>query len=183
MKGGEAQVPNGAGGAIKVPATIAAERRRIFEQVVQDDGRRMAQLAFCLCNDRAQAEDLVSGAYARTWRRWETGQVDELVPYLRRTLVNLARKSWRRELLFRRYLTRSSVDLAVGQDLVREVELVDAVLRLPSRQRAVMVLRYFEDLNEEQTAQLLGVAVGTVKSRTSRALASLRATFEGDLYA
>jgi len=176
-------VPKGAGGATKLSTTIAAQRRRVFEQVIQDDGRRMAQLAFCLCRDRAEAEDLVSEAYARTWRRWETGQVDELVPYLRRTLVNLARKRWRRELLFRRSFSRSSVVLAAGQDLVREVELVDAVLRLPSPQRAVMVLRYFEDLNEEETAQLLGVAVGTIKSRTSRALSSLRATFEGDLYA
>ena len=143
----------------------------------------MAQLAFFLCRDRGEAEDLVSEAYARTWRRWESERVDELVPYLRRTLVNLAHKRWRRELLFKRYLSRSSVALAIGQDFNREVELVDAVLRLPSPQRAVMVLRYFEDLSEEETAQLLGVAVGTIKSRTSRALSSLRTTFEGDLYA
>ena len=176
-------MPKAAAGAINPSATIAAQRRRVFEQVVQDDGRRMAQLAFFLCRDRAEAEDLVSEAYARTWRRWETGQVDELVPYLRRTVVNLARKRWRRELLFRRYQSRSSVAFAVGQEVAREVELVDAVLRLPGPQRAVMVLRYFEDLNEEETAQLLGVAVGTVKSRCSRALSSLRATFEADLYA
>ena len=56
-------MPKGAVAATKRSATIAAQRRRAFEQVVQDDGRRMAQLAFCYCNDRTQAEDLVSEAF------------------------------------------------------------------------------------------------------------------------
>ena len=56
-------------------------------------------------------------------------------------------------------------------------KLVDAVLRLPSPQRAVIVLRYFEDLSEQVTAQLLRISPGTVKSRTSRALASLRSAY------
>lgn len=166
-----------------VPAVSTAQRRRVFEQVMQTEGRRMAQLAFCLCHARAQAEDLVSEAFARTWRRWEAGQVDDLISYLRRAVVNLARKRWRREQLFRRNQSRLPVTASVGPGVGQQVELVDAVLRLPGHQRAVVVLRYLEDLSEQETAELLGVSVGTVKSRTSRALSALRATYEDDHHA
>lgn len=164
----------------------AVERRQVFEQAMRDHGRGLTQLAFCLCRDRSQAEEFTAEAFARTWRRWEDGKVDELVPYLRRTVVNLAKQGWRKELLGRRRQSQLISLLSTGghdQSSAGGFELVDAVLRLPRGQRAVVVLRYFEDLSEQETAELLEISTGTVKSRTSRALTSLRSLYEGDPHA
>jgi RNA polymerase sigma-70 factor, ECF subfamily len=152
------------------------ERRLIFENSMRNDGKALAQLAFCLCGHRATAEDLTAEAFARTWGRWQAGKIEDLLPYLRRTLVNLCRKSWRRERVARRHQSRFASPL-FEEPKYGDLELVDAVLRLPSPQRAVIVLRYFEDLSEQVTAQFLGISPGTVKSRTSRALASLRSAY------
>ena len=165
----------GGGSSVSVPPTTA-ERRLAFEQSIREDWRALAQLAFCLCRNRTKAEDFTAEAYARTWGRWQSGSVEELLPYLRRAVVNLCRKSWRREMVVRRHQLQLATLLpedSSGSDL----ELVDAVIRLPGPQRAVIVLRYFEEMSEQQTADLLGISPGTVKSRTSRALASLRSVY------
>jgi RNA polymerase sigma-70 factor (sigma-E family) len=154
----------------------AAQRRQVFEEHLRDDARGLTQLAFCLCRDRTKAEDITAEAFARVWVRWQEGKVEDLRPYSRRTVVNLCKKSWRRELVARRYQSQLEAVLPNQTDM-GDLDLVDAVLRLPAPQRAVIVLRYFEELSEKSVAELLGVSPGTVKSRTSRALASLRLVY------
>ena len=166
-------------GAMTAVPWTTRERRQAFEDAMREQGKALAQLAFCLCRDRTTAEDVVSEAFARTWGPWQAGRVDDLVPYLRRTVVNLCKKVWRRELVVRRYQSQLA-GLLPEETRTRALELVDAVLRLPSSQRAVIVLRYLEEMSEQETAQALGISTGTVKSRTSRALAALRSLYGED---
>jgi RNA polymerase sigma-70 factor (sigma-E family) len=133
----------------------------------------LVRLAFALTSDWALAEDLAQEAFARAWRGWGNIRDQQRAPaYLRATVVNLARTSVRRMLRERRgWRERSdpgTADLAVSIDLLR------ALSRLPARKRACVVLRFYVDLSEADTAAALGVSVGTVKSQTAKALQRLR---------
>jgi RNA polymerase sigma-70 factor, ECF subfamily len=164
-------------------AVVGVERRRTFEAVVRDHGTGLTQLAFFLCRNQASAEELVAEALARTWVRWRDGEVEDLVPYLRRVVANLAHKMRYRRLLSLRYETHFDAMLQgdrVSETVATRVDLVRAVLRLPLPQREVIVLRYFEDMSEMQVAKTLSISTGTVKSRTSRALATLNRVYGGD---
>ncbi len=149
-----------------------------FARAVTEHHRRLAGLAYALCGDRQLAEDLVAEAYARVWPKWRNRQVDDLGPYLRRAVVNLVHGRRRRKVLERRELERRRVDWREGQHFEGRVEdrdqLWDALMRLPVDQRAAIVLRHLEDLSEEETASVLGVRPGTVKSRLARGLTTLR---------
>jgi len=149
-----------------------------FSRVVAEHHRRLAGLAYALCGDRDLAEDLVAEAYARVWPKWRNRQVDDLGPYLRRALVNLVHGRRRRRALERREAERRRVDWREGQSPERDVDERDrlwvALMQLPVDQRAAIVLRHVEDLSEEETAAVLGVRPGTVKSRLSRGLTQLR---------
>ncbi len=162
------------------PLTTAG-RQEVFEQVLRDRGKALTQLAFCLCGDKEDAEDFCAEAFARAWPRWQEGKVDDLTSYLRQVIVNMCKKAWRREAIARRYAPQLVSDV-VGEEgsAQHRFDLIDAVLRLPPRQRAVVVLRYFEELSEQDTASLLSIATGTVKSRAFRALATLRSSLEGE---
>jgi len=140
--------------------------------------------AYLLLGDAAEAEDLVQTALAKTYASWsKVRDVDAAPGYARTVLVNTAsswfrRRSWRNE--------RPTAELADHVDArVHEHDpsdrpaLMDALAGLPPRQRAVIVLRYYEDLSVAQAATALGVTEGTVKSQTSDALARLR-TLLGD---
>ena len=162
-------------------ASTTSERRDLFEQVIRQRGKAFTQLAFCLCRDKEQAAEICAEAFARAWPHWRDGKIDELGPYVRQMVVNLCRKAWRRQLISRHY--ESQLPTAIRSEAHSDFELIDAVLRLPPRQRVVVVLRYFEDLSEREIAELLSVAQGTVKSRMSRALAALRSAVEDDSYA
>lgn len=164
-----------------VPLT-ASERRQMFEQVMRDKGLALTQLAFCLCRNKEQAEDLCAEAFTRAWPRWEAGTVEDLTPYLRQMIVNLCRKTWRRELITRRHAPQLA-SAVVEPSSSHHFDLIDAVLRLPARQRAAVMLRYFEELSEQETAALLSISTGTVKSRVSRALTALRSSYGGESYA
>jgi RNA polymerase sigma factor (sigma-70 family) len=159
-------------------ASHAGETER-FVWAMGTEQRRLAGLAYVLCGDRGVAEDLVAEAFARVWPKWRAGHVDDLPAYLRRALVNLVQGRHRRRLLERRVLDRRTVDWRDGQRFEPGVEmrgeLWSALLRLP-----VIVLRHVEDLSEEETAAVLNVRPGTVKSRLARGLATLRAELEGE---
>jgi RNA polymerase sigma factor (sigma-70 family) len=105
--------------------------------------------------------------------------VAEEVPYTRTTMVRLAgrwsRRAWRAEIPDEDVAGRLGNDADSSGRIDVAVDVRDALSRLPMAQRAVLVLRYFDDLSEAQTAQVLGCSVGTVKSRASRGLSSLRA--------
>ena len=147
-----------------------------FGAAMVDHGDRLARLAYFLCGDRSRAEDLVSEAFAATWPKWSSGRVDDLIPYLRRAVVNLASKERRHRAVVLRHqrASRSLSSPGADEDIGVRIDLVRALDSLLPPQRVVLVLRYLEDMSEAEIATLLGVAVGTVKSRLARALDKLR---------
>jgi RNA polymerase sigma-70 factor (sigma-E family) len=150
-----------------------------FEVFVQERSTALLRTAYALTGDRGHAEDLLQVALARTARHWSRARA---APdgYVRQVLVNLSRdrvKSRRR----RPPEAWAPPDLDHHHPVAAEDELIadrqvvlQALARLPVGQRQVVVLRFLEDLSVEQTAELLGISDGTVKSHTSRALARLR---------
>ena len=154
---------------------IPGRDQRAFEAFVAGSSDRLLRTAYLLCGDRGHAEDLVQTALLRTARRWRTAR-QQPEAYARRVVVNLAKDRWRD--LARRPREapiEADVELAESDDLLVRDELLRATRQLPDGQRAVLVLRYFDDLSIEDTAAALGCTTGTVKSQTSRALDRLRA--------
>ncbi len=155
-----------------------AESDRRFQEFVASRSVGLRRLAYLLCSDWHLAEDLVQGALTRAygaWRRVERS--DDVDAYVRRILVNQATDGWHKrrrlgELLGGPVERPSVVDRTVQVD--QRDELLRFLDQLPTQQRAVLVLRFFEDLSVEATADLLGISTGTVKSHTSRGLARLR---------
>jgi len=145
-----------------------------FQEFVEVRYTDLLRTAYLLTGDRGAAEDLVQAALLTTMRHWRS--VADPMAYVRRTMVNRRTSLWRR-IGSRELLTDAPPDRGVpdGADgWAERDELLTALGRLPVRMRAVLVLRYWEDLSEEDTAQLLGCSVGTVKSQASRGLARLR---------
>lgn len=141
---------------------------------------RLVRTAFGLVGDWTLAEQLVQDAFLRLWRRWGRLRDPEAAPaYLHRTVVNLGRASVRRRVSERRALARGGFDQR--DDWTQNVEephvgvvIRQAIETLPYRKRACVVLRYLAGLTEAETAEALGVSVGTVKSQTHKALRQLR---------
>ena len=133
----------------------------------------MVRLATLLTDSEAVAEDVVQDCFARLYPRFD--RVTDPVPYLRRAVVNACRSWGRRHRLERAYLARQGRPATV--DLGAE-ELVDALGRLPHRQRAAVVLRFYEDLSSEEIASVLGCPVGTAKALVHRGVARLREVVE-----
>jgi RNA polymerase sigma-70 factor (sigma-E family) len=157
-----------------------------FTDFVEQRSTHLLRTAYLLTGDRGHAEDLVQTALLRTAARWSNAR-DAPVAYVRQVLVNLARDGWRRrgrrpreEPLPEDHETVRGHDPGYDHLTQRRV-VVHALRQLPVRQREVVVLRFFEDLSVEQTAELLGCTEGTVKSYTSRALARLRELLTDDL--
>ncbi len=151
---------------------------RAFEEFVAHSGDRLLRSAVLLVGDRAAGEDLLQGALERTYRHWPRVSAGQPEAYVRRALVNAAASRWRR---LRIREVPWEADTAVGQPdpadrFVQRDELIQALLTLPVRQRAVLVLRYLDDLPEAEVAAVLGCSVGSVKSQASRGLARLRAS-------
>ncbi|WP_410809631.1 SigE family RNA polymerase sigma factor [Micromonospora sp. 067-2] len=147
-----------------------------FDDFVVTRSRRLLRTAFLLTGDWASAEDLLQTALARAWEAWRRIDGDP-EPYVRRILVNAYASSWRRR--WRGELPTADLpEAAAVADPQTSIDDRDrlwrALGRLPRRQRAVLVLRYFEDLSEAEISETLGCSVGTVKSQASRALARLR---------
>jgi RNA polymerase sigma-70 factor (sigma-E family) len=137
----------------------------------------LLRTAYLLTGDRHQAEDLVQTAFAKLYLAWDRVQDREsLDGYVRRILVNENNSLWRRAWK-RREVATERLPEAPSRDTYdegRAAALWDLVQTLPRRARAVVVLRYYEELSEAETADVLGISIGTVKSQTSRALATLR---------
>jgi RNA polymerase sigma-70 factor (sigma-E family) len=142
----------------------------------------LLRFAWLLCGDRHQAEDVVAEAFARVFPQWRRGKVAEPYAYLRRAVINEVTSRGRRRVLEVREERRRSGSGRVARrfdELVAERDVVvQALRRLPLRQRAVLVLRFYDDLSEGDVAELLGLSVGTVKSHTARGLERLRAELE-----
>ena len=150
--------------------------RADYTAYVTQRSPRLLRTAYLVCRDWATAEDLLQTALAKAWRVW--GRIeDDPDPYVYRILVN-THSSWMRRRWRGEIPTGQPPDRADEADSAAAVEdrteLWAALGRLPRGQRAVLVLRYFEDLTEPQVAAVLGCSVGTVKSQASKALAKLR---------
>jgi RNA polymerase sigma-70 factor (sigma-E family) len=121
------------------------------------------------------AADLVQDALERTLARWSSVDQRDPDPYVRRAMVNRHISVWRR--WGREQPTPDLADLGYA-DPVADPDLWEALRQLAPRQRAVLALRYFEDLTEAETARVLGCSVGTVKSQSHDAIARLRSMLE-----
>ena len=138
----------------------------------------LMRTAYLLTGDRHQAEDLVQTSLAKLYLAWDRVRDRESVDgYVRRILVNENSSWWRGGWRRREVATDRVPDAVPVHDVYDEgvgAEVWRIVQTLPRRARAVVVLRYYEQLTEAETAEVLGISVGTVKSQTSRALATLR---------
>lgn len=142
------------------------------------------RLAYLITGDRDLAEDLVQDAFVRlAGRLLHLRDPGGFEPYLRRTIVNLANAHFRRRKVERRYLEQQKTkrpEVGPGPDISTREAMRSALLGLPTRQRTAIVLRFYEDLSEAQTAELMGCRPGTVKSLVSRGMSKLKTRTEGD---
>lgn len=157
-----------------------APGRQGFSEFVAANAGRLMSIAYLLTGDRATAEDVLQDALERTYLAWP--RVDEPFSYVRTALTRQAINRWRRRSRRREVSLDDWWDGVPVPDhshaAVERLAIQDALGLLPPRQRAVIVLRFLDDLSEAETARCLGCSVGTVKSQSSRALARLR----GHLY-
>ncbi|HEY6279163.1 MAG TPA: SigE family RNA polymerase sigma factor [Streptosporangiaceae bacterium] len=156
-----------------------------FEEFVRASSPALLRTACALVGDRGHAEDMLQTALLRTARRWPAARTAPEA-YARQVLVNLCRDHWRwlrrrpPETLLADQAGRDAADpLAGPAELAgQRLSLLPALMRLPDRQRHVIVLRFLDDLSVAETAALLGISPGTVKSYTARALSQLRAALD-----
>jgi RNA polymerase sigma-70 factor (sigma-E family) len=148
-----------------------------FEEFVAARGPRLLRVAWLLTGDAHLAEDLLQTVLARTWPKWNRIAAENPEAYVRKALVHTHaswwRRKWRGEVPHGELPERAAPQNPYA-DVDLEQSLAEAVRALPVRQRAVIVLRYFEDLSVGETAEVLGCTEGTVKSQASKALRALR---------
>jgi RNA polymerase sigma-70 factor (sigma-E family) len=162
------------GGAQRRPRRDADES---IESLFHAHYPHIVYTAFALVRDWDLAEQLAQEAYLRLWRRWSWIADPHAAPsYLQRTVVNLSRETIRRRVIERRVLKARGMERpqASEPDAAEVIALRRAITTLPSRKRECIVLRYLLGLSEAETAGLLGVSVGTVKSQTHKGLHQLR---------
>lgn len=167
---------------------VTVERSRTrreggLEDLYQAHAQDALRLAYLLTGDRALAEDLVQDAFVKVMGRFhDLRNRDSFWWYLRRTIVNLSSSHFRRRRVERAWLERHRPEevAPAGADLGERDRMRRALMTLRPEQRAAVVLRYFEDLSEAQTAELLRIPVGTVKSSVSRGIERLRSELESE---
>lgn len=149
-----------------------------FEAFVIGRRRSLLRFAWMLTGDWHLADDLVQTALARCYPRWSRIGEDNPDAYVRKAIVSVHaswwRRRWRGETPTATMPDRPHVDDEIASAELRRT-VTAALATLPARQRATVVLRYFEDLTETQTAHVMDCSLGTVKSQTAKALAHLRA--------
>jgi len=154
-----------------------------FGDLVAGRSHALRRTAYLMCGDWHQAEDLVQTTFIKLYTAWhKVNRQDGLDAYLRKTLLNACIDEKRRVRRRRENLASDAFpDTVEGPDapdpetLSDRGALVAALRTLPAGQRAVLVLRFWEDLSVEETARVLGCSAGTVKSQTARGLGRLRA--------
>ena len=156
--------------------------RQKLDAAYAEHAPSLGRLAYLLTGDAAVAEDLMQEAFVRTFARFgHLRRRDALAGYLRETVVNLAHKHFRRVSTERSYVEAArSTNWISPPDLALREQLWAALRELPYRQRCALVLRFYEDLSEQETARLLGCRVGTVKSLVHRGLSSMREQIGGE---
>ncbi|MDP9223174.1 MAG: SigE family RNA polymerase sigma factor [Actinomycetota bacterium] len=166
-------------GATDAAELAMTQRKESVADLYQRHAADAVQLAYLLSGDKHLAEDLAQDAFVRLFGRFQELRKPEAFPfYLRRTIVNLSRDHFRRlqrerALSRRHHSSELEDDYRPDQVEVRD-GLLEALQRLPPRQRAAVVLRYCEGLSEHESAEILQTSVGAVNSLVSRGLGSLR---------
>jgi RNA polymerase sigma-70 factor (sigma-E family) len=150
-----------------------------FGEFMRDRASQLHQSAYLLCGDWHHAHDLVQDTLVKAYQHWRrVRQADSPDAYVRRILLNEARGRWRRREravpVSRFPEGREPVAPDATDEIARRAELLQALLALPLRQRATVILRYVEGMSERETAAVLGCSEGTVKSQSARAVATLR---------
>jgi RNA polymerase sigma-70 factor (sigma-E family) len=168
---------------VALPVAVADGRDAAFERYVALRQHALLRTAVLLAGDLPTAEDLLQTALARLYLAWHRVEREEAMDaYVRRIMVNQYTTWWRRAWRHRETSvdpddllpTQRSAAVAIDVQVVERAALWRVVQLLPPRQRATIVLRFYEDLSEAQTAEVMGCSVGTVKAASSRALARLR---------
>jgi RNA polymerase sigma-70 factor (sigma-E family) len=143
----------------------------------------LVRLAAFLTSDRDTAEEVVQDAYVKVLGRWGgLRDLDKGEAYLRQTVVNLSRSRLRHRVVVEKHAPAPMADAASAEagamSRLERSAVVHALAELPRRQREAIVLRYYADLSEAQTAHAMGISAGAVKSHTSRGMAALRHLLE-----
>jgi RNA polymerase sigma-70 factor (sigma-E family) len=157
---------------VSLAGELGGDGSDAFDELYRREYEPMLRLAYLLVDSDQLAEEAVHDAFAKVFERWK--RLDRPGAYLRTCVVNRCRDLQRRRRVERtRPVATRSESAELGAD-----EVVDAVAKLPMRQRAALVLRYYQDLSEADIAEALGVRPGTVKSLLSRGLDQLREVIE-----
>lgn len=164
---------------------LAWRKRSRFEEFAAAQSAGLINLALMVSGDRGRAEDAAQEALVRVYQRWS--RLEDPLAYARRTVVNATRDDWRRA----ERATRAHNDAGrlarlddagdTERSMLERDALMSALGALAHRQRAVVVLRYLSELTEAETAVVLEISVGTVKSQTFDALARLRQILDAAL--
>jgi RNA polymerase sigma-70 factor (ECF subfamily) len=165
------------GEAHRVGADVGTDEQDSYRDFVAVRWRPLLRTAYLLTGDAGRAEDLLQTALARLWLVWPRVRNEAPEAYVRKILANTSASWWRRR--WHGELPTEALPDRAGNDDIADAasardEIRVALAALTPRQRAVIVLRYAEDMSELQVADALGVTVGTVKTLTSRGLARLR---------
>lgn len=157
---------------------MQAEQEAQFQEFVRARWSHLVRTAYLLTGDAHHAEDLTQTALAKAYRSWRrVAGSDSPEAYVRRMLVTCNSDRFRKRRVIEA-LTASPPERAGRDDAVRRADersaLMSALAELPPRQRAVVVMRYWEDLSEAEVAEVLGCSPGTVKSQAAKGLAKLR---------
>ncbi|MFN8079964.1 MAG: SigE family RNA polymerase sigma factor [Kineosporiaceae bacterium] len=155
-----------------------------LRQLVTERWGALVRFGLLLTGDAGLAEDLVQSALERCWPRWSKIRIDSPERYVKATMANLSASRWRRrrvrEVAFETLTPDgdppgwASTLVEHSDRIAQRDELWHLLCALPPRMRAVVVLRFVEDLSEAETARMLGCSIGTVKSQTFRGLHQLR---------
>jgi RNA polymerase sigma-70 factor (sigma-E family) len=172
-----------------MPATTTGwSADEALEQLYAAHWRHLVRLGVLLVHDQGVAEEIVQDSFVAVHARWGRLQdPDRGLAYLRRSVVNRARSHHRHLGVVRRQGEREAPPAPApgadhsSYDVAQRAEVLDALRRLPRRQREVLALRYYVDLSEAEIADVLGISPGAVKSHASRGVAALRADLAATL--
>jgi RNA polymerase sigma-70 factor (sigma-E family) len=158
---------------------VRADEEARFREFAGERLPRLRRLGYLICGDWHLADDVVSTVLVKLYTRWDRlGTVRNLDGYVRtmlvRAVVDERRRPWRREEVVAEHDPDLDAAPSASAGAADRVVLRDALARMPARRRAVLVLRFFEGMNVDETAEAMGCSPGTVKSQTARALDALR---------
>jgi RNA polymerase sigma-70 factor (sigma-E family) len=163
---------------------MRADEETEFRQYVAARADRLRRFAYLCCGDWHRAEDAVQSAFIKLYGVWAGKSPDSIDRYVRRVVTNILIDEHRRGWFRRERASHLVPDRPVpdtSESSVETLTIMSALARLPRRQRAVVVLRFWEDLSVEQVSEILRCSTGTVKSQSSRGLRTLRALLADSL--